>query len=555
MENVPAKTPFLVQFRSLPANFWYANIMEMFERLAFFSVSAIRALFLVAATSANGLGLSYTQKGAILSIWALLQCLIPMVSGGYTDRYGYRKSLAVAFTINTLGYLLMAHSKGLADTLGARGLPDAGFWVFLFAACMVATGTAIFKPPVQGTIARVTTSETSSLGWGLFYWVVNIGGALAPMMAASLRGTDTWQNVFYFAAGVTALNFLPAFLLYREPEHVPAAMGESEQKGPFGVFCASIANIFKDPRLLMFLLIFSCFWLMFMQLFDLLPNFIDEWVNTSDVAGFFGALKPDWVTPSGQTKPEIIVNIDAVSIIILVIPISWLISRMHKVAAMVIGMLIALVGFVGCGLTTVGWLCCIMIFVFAIGEMICSPTFSAYIGLIAPPDKKALYMGYSNIPFAIGWAVGNLLSGYAYEHFSSKVNLARHYLVHTLGLPNDLVANTTALPGEHVVNSLAYVVKTGDSTAVCAAVSSLTQYTPKNPAAPDQITAAFERIVAQVDPAAVQHVTQLLWDAYHPQVVWFGLGAVGLIGTLGMIVFYFVTRGRGAESAESAAAT
>ena len=196
MESVPAKTPFWVQVRSLPANFWYANVMEMFERLAFFSVSAIRALFLVAATSSNGLGLSYTQKGTILSIWAALQCLIPMVSGGYTDRYGYRKSLAVAFTINTLGYLLMAHSKGLADVLGGRGLPDAGFWVFLFAACMVASGTAIFKPPVQGTIARVTTAETSSLGWGLFYWVVNIGGALAPAMAGSLRGEVDWRYVF-----------------------------------------------------------------------------------------------------------------------------------------------------------------------------------------------------------------------------------------------------------------------------------------------------------------------------------------------------------------------
>ncbi len=73
MEPVAERKSFFGQVATLPANFWYANIMETFERLAFFSVSAIRALFLVAAGTANGLGLSYPQKGWILTIWALLQ--------------------------------------------------------------------------------------------------------------------------------------------------------------------------------------------------------------------------------------------------------------------------------------------------------------------------------------------------------------------------------------------------------------------------------------------------------------------------------------------------
>jgi MFS family permease len=554
VEQPAPRKSFFAQIGTLPANFWYANIMETFERLAFFSVSAIRALFLVAAGSANGLGLSYPQKGLILSIWALLQCLIPMVSGGYTDRYGYRKSLAVAFTINTLGYFLMAQSKGISDALGANGFSGAAFWVFLFAACLVGSGTAIFKPPVQGTIARVTTDETSSVGWGVFYWVVNIGGAVAPMAAAILRADIQWQNVFYFAAAITALNFLPAFLLYREPEKVHAADGTMDRKGPVGVFFSSISSIFKDLRLVAFLLIFSCFWLMFMQLFDLLPNFIDEWVNTSDVAGFFGAINSHWLTASGQTKPEIIVNIDAVAIVILVIPLSWCISRMHKVVAMIIGMLIAVVGFVGAGATSIGWLCCLMIFTFAIGEMMCSPTFNAYVGLIAPPDKKALYMGYANIPFAIGWALGNFLSGYAYERFSSKVNLARDYMVHTLGMSRDLITNAQALPPERVVESLSYVVKTGDSTAVHNAVASLAHEAAAGPLSAGQVKAAFEGIAGQVDAGAVQRATQLLWNAYHPQVVWYWLGAVGLVGMVGMIIFYLATRKTSApQHAEQAA--
>jgi MFS family permease len=223
-------------------------------------------------------------------------------------------------------------------------------------------------------------------------------------------------------------------------------------------------------------------------------------VNTADVAGAFGAISRNLILDSGQVKPEMIVNIDAASIIILVIPISWLISRLNKVAAMIVGMIIALVGFVGSGATNLGWFCCLMIFTFAIGEMICSPTFSAYVGLIAPKDKKALYMGYSNIPFAIGWFVGNIISNYMYASLGSKLKLARLYMVEHLRMEKDIVDR---LKDADVMQTLATAL---DRTA--------------------------------------REATQLLWNTYHPYVVWYYLGIIGLVGTIGMIIFYFTTRHR-----------
>ncbi|MFH1418759.1 MAG: MFS transporter, partial [Planctomycetota bacterium] len=384
MENTQRKASFVSQMRSLPSNFWYACFMEILERLAFYGSRAVAPLYLVASSGQNGLGLTYTEKGTIYGVWALIQCLLPMVTGGYTDRYGYRKSLAVAFIINVLGYSCMAESKPIADYLAGHGWEGAGFWVFLLAASLVGTGTAIFKPPAHGTIAKSTTEETSSMGWGVFYWVVNIGGGLAPMLAAQFRGDTDWDVVFWGAAFVTASIFLPAFLLYKEPEKVAPVEGEEQPKGVVGVFVHSIVTIFKDTRLMVFMGIFACFWLMFMQLWDLLPNFVDEWVDSSDVAPYFGRvggwLGLDWVLGSGQVKPEMIINLDSIAIIALVIPISWLIGKISKIAAMIIGMLISLVGFVGTGATSIGWFCCLMVFVFAIGEMACSPTFSAYIG-------------------------------------------------------------------------------------------------------------------------------------------------------------------------------
>jgi len=566
MENgaTARKESFISLVRGLSANFWYANFMEILERLAFFGVRAIAALYLVKGADENGLGLSQTDKGTIFAVWALLQCLIPMISGGYTDRYGFRPSLAIAFILNIIGYLLMAQSANISGYVIEQGWLDSGFWVYMVAACFVATGTAIFKPACHGTIAKTTDEKTSSMGWGIFYWVVNIGGAVAPMGAAALRGDQmNWNLVFYGAAIVTACNFLPAFLLYKEPVKEPSKEGEHE-RGPFGVFASSIMQMFKDWRLVVFLLIFSCFWLMFMQLWDLLPNFVDEWVDTRDVATFFGPIGQyfgGWLEEDGRVKPEIIINIDAWSIILLVLVISWIIRKISKVAAMVIGMIIALVGFVGAGYTTVGWLCCLMIFIFAIGEMTCSPTFSAYIGLIAPKDKKALYMGYSNIPFAIGWFAGNLVGAGMYDAMADKHKLARDYLVTELHTSAEFVNDQDLLPNTQVMPTMAFLLDGNDPQATVAAIRAAlraegifgetggSEETGAAPAAavpPDnhkqRVKDAYESVLGKPDPDGTKEATTILWDMHDPYMVWVYLGIFGLAGTVGMIIFYFTTR-------------
>jgi MFS family permease len=518
--------------------------MEIFERLAFFGVRAIAPLYLVRQADQNGLGLSYTDKGDIYMWWALIQCLVPMVSGGFTERYGYRKSLVVAFLINTVAYIGMAQSLAISEAL-ADSMANPGYWVFLATACMLGFGTAIFKPPVHGTIAKTTDEETSSMGWGVFYWVVNIGGALAPMCAAQLRGEINWHYVFYGAAIVTAFNFVPLFLLYKEPEKEPAKEGEVKE-GAFGTFVSSIVTIFKDMRLVAFLLIFSCFWLMFMQLWDLLPNFIDEWVDTSDVAPIFAFFNEGWVLENGQTKPEMLINLNSISIIAFVLFVSWLIARMNKVAAMVIGMLISLVGFVGAGYTAEGIICAVMILVFSIGEMTCSPTFSAYVALIAPKSKKALYMGYSNIPFAIGWAAGNKVGGVLYEDMANKFSLARDYLVDELGMSSEFAMNEELLPNSQVMETMAYLSGGGDGAEVASQVRSLSDGVDwsalGSEASADKVQEIYAQVLGELDPTAVKAATQTLWDLHDPYMVWVYLGGIGLIGTLGMIIFYFSTR-------------
>lgn len=475
------------QILGLKPNFWFANWMEANERLAFYGARAILPLYMIYTVTQGGLGLSYAQKGNIYAIWALVQCLVPMISGGFTDQYGYKKSLYAAFVINILGYLSFAFAQG--------------YWGALGAACLVGLGTAIFKPPVQGTIAKASNEQNSSIAWGIFYWMVNVGGFLAPMLAAVIRGETNFKLVFLCAAGVTAFNFLPAVILYREPEKTAGAKPKTAGQ----TFLDTISTL-KDKNFLIFLGIFSGFWFMFMQLWDLLPNFIDEWVISSDIAPYLAALSKDYLLPNGYVKPEILINIDSAAIILLMLPISWLTGKFHPMVALIGGMIVSVAAFVGCGASMAGWVVALGIFAFSIGEMMCSPKFSEYIGLTAPAEKKALYMGYSNIPFAVGWGLGNFISGYLYESLGSKLNFARRYLIETAGMAADQVK---ALPAERVMETMAASLNNGAG-------------------------------------GTVEDATRLLWNAHHPWLVWVILGAVGLTATGAMMLYYARTRKRAA---------
>jgi MFS family permease len=137
---------------------------------------------------------------------------------------------------------------------------------------------------------------------------------------------------------------------------------------------------------------------------------------------------------NGNVPPEWMINIDALSIIILMIFIGYITGHFKPIVMMIVGMLISLFGLIFTGTNTTGWIVLLGIFIFAIGEMTCSPKFSEYIGLMAPPEKKAIYLGYSNIPFAIGWFFALLFSGVFYGNYADKYDFGRQYIAQDLGL-------------------------------------------------------------------------------------------------------------------------
>ncbi len=513
MSNTPnsqsdlSKDSFVKQFSSFGYIYWVANWIELVERFAYYGVRVGLPVFMVLAIGKGGPELTQIQKGTILAVWAVVQCFVPVLSGSFADRFGYKICIAIYTLITSVGFLVMGFSIQISEYLcgmplsEARPLGEDWAYEFLFAgAILVAIGTGIFKPGVQGLIANKIPKSSASLGWGVFYQIVNVGGFLGPLVAGNLR-LMKWEYVFIVCAGAALFNLVP-LLFFREPRHPQRDSSASPRMLLYKAFRGLL-----EPRLFFFTITFAGFWMMFMQLFDLLPNFINDWIDSRGVAdmlvnvfGIFGKTAASFVPvlPSGNITQEWILNFNALLICLLAFAVAYFTGKMRSLNAIIIGITLSAVAICVLGLSMSAWWILAAIAVFSFGEMMASPTKLRYLAGIAPPGKEGQYMGYANFTVGIGWATGSILAGYLYEYYGDKSVLARKYLVNTM----------------HLVKDKADAIPKAD------------------------LMPHFEKVM-DVDQWGARG---LLWDAYKPYWIWMLLGGIGLASMLALAAYTYICR-------------
>jgi hypothetical protein len=302
---------------------------------------------------------------------------------------------------------------------------------------MLATGTAIFKPGLQGLIANQMPKRSASLGWGLFYQMVNIGGFIGPLLAGYLRILE-WEYVFLACSIGIALNFIPLFL-FAEPAH----HGGKNTASPWRLLADAVRGLL-EPRLFFFTIAFAGFWLMFYQLFDILPNYIDDWVDSRPAAGFLGGIFGSGAVPTvneGNLTQEWMINSNALLISVLAFAVGFATGKLRSLTAIIVGIGVSAVAIYGLGMSLSGWWILGAIAVFSLGEMMASPTKMRYLASIAPPGKEGLYMGYVNMTVGIGWSIGSIVAGEWYQENGDKVVLAKRYLVEEQGIAASVVGD------------------------------------------------------------------------------------------------------------------
>jgi len=400
--NRMAKTTFKHSLASFPRNFWTAISMEFFERGSYYGVMSVLSVYLVLSQDQGGLGFSKESVGAIKSTITPLLYLLPILSGAIGDRFGYRKVLFFAFVSMSAGYWLAGLSTTYVTVFGS-----------LF---LVALGAGFFKPMISGTIARVTDASNSSLGFGIYYWSINLGAFIFPLVLVPYLKAISYHNIFFMAAIGTGWLLLLNYFLYREPT------GNRESKPMKQVF-TEMVTVLRDYRFIIMIVIYSGFWIMYFQVYDSVLWYLSERVDMSGFNRLINGILSLFISrPSWKFEAEHVTVMNAGAIILLQLLVSSLVRNTRALPTMIFGIFLGSAGMAMLAISPDGWIFLASMFIFTLGEMIAHPKFIAYVGLIAPHDKKALYQGWSFLYGVIGSGVGGVLGAALYVRFVEKSN-------------------------------------------------------------------------------------------------------------------------------------
>jgi len=387
---------------SFPRSFWTVVTMEFFERGSYYGMMSVLSVYLVLSRGEGGLGFSKESVGAIKSVIVPMLYFLPIISGAVGDRFGYRKVLFFSFAAMSLGYFFTGLSTTYATVFSSL--------------LLVALGAGFFKPMISGTIARVTNESNSALGFGYYYWSINLGAFLFPLILVPWLKSISWSYIFFMAAiGTSWLIFLNLFV-FKEP------IREKSTKSLLKVF-TEMLSVLKDYRFMLMLLIYSGFWIMYFQVYDSVLWYLTERIDMTPfnkiINVFLGwfVSNPDW-----KFEAEHVTAMNAGAIILLQILVSSLVRKTKVLPTMIFGIALGSIGMGMLAIAPNAWVFLVAMFVFTLGEMIAHPKFISYVGLIAPPDKKALYQGYSFLYGVIGSGVGGILGAFLYVRFVEKMN-------------------------------------------------------------------------------------------------------------------------------------
>jgi POT family proton-dependent oligopeptide transporter len=380
--------------RDFSRTFWVANVMELFERAAYYGLNSVLAVYLTNTVATGGLGASEQAVGFLQGIVYAATYVLPILGGALADRYGYRRMLLVAFSLLATGYF-------------AAGYMSAYALVFL-ALLVMATGSGLFKPIISGTIARSTDERTSSVGFGIYYWMINLGAFLAPLVVSVLKGFS-WQYVFTASAAYTGLMLLPAALLYRDP---PRPESTKRLKDVL----LGAAEVLGDARFMLMIVVYSGFWILYFQNFGsvlwYLRDFVDRAPVSAAITSLLASVGLSWTF---VFDAEHVTVINAGMIILLQVWVSRAVKERPALPVMVTGMALGAVGFACLAASRNPWVFVLGIAVFSIGEMTAHPKYYSFVGLVAPADRKAVYMGYAFLYGVFGSLLGSNLGAFLYE--------------------------------------------------------------------------------------------------------------------------------------------
>ena len=373
-----AKPPAPEKF---PPTFYFANAIELFERMAHYGFYIGLALYLNTVV-----GMSDIEVGMTLGNFRFVGSLAPIPCGAIADRISFKRSLIIAFAGYAIAYatVLLVPQKG-----------------FVIAALMLAAVSGGFmKPVITGTVVRTSPPGRQTDGFAVFYRMVNAGSVVGKTIAYFVRWLVGIRYVATTSVVASLASLGIAAFLYKEPND-DAGKAAKGQGPAFGEVLRGYWTALKDLRFTAFLLIFAGYYFMIEQFYMTFPQYMTRHIDKN-------------------APLEIITLINPAAIAIGQGVVTGIMKRFQPVTTMILGVLIGSLSMLTMGLVPTIAGACLSGAIFAVAEMTFSPRFYDFIASFAPTGKAGMYMGLAFVPSAIGAWIGGQVSGPLIKEYLPK---------------------------------------------------------------------------------------------------------------------------------------
>lgn len=392
-------------------SFWVANLSELFERAAYYGVFVVITLYL-----SNILGFSDIGAAVISGLYASLLYFLPPFTGAYADRIGFRRSMLLAFSLLTIGYVGMAvlptilQSTGLVE-YGRRtvfhGLETSPYRYGIVPVLIVLmTGGSFVKSVISGSVARETDQKSRAAGFAVFYAMVNVGSVTGKLVIDPLRralGDNGLVVLNWFSVSMTLLALLLIFFFYRR-EQTEQHSGKSMRQ-----IWQSLWLLCKNTRLMLLIIIVSGFWIVYYQLYATMPKYVIRLAGESSTIGWYTLVNPLVVVLTVNAMTRLFSRRKALTSIMLgmmVIPFSALLMSSGH-----------LIGHTVLGLHPVVFMMLVGIVFQALAETLISPRYMEYFSLQSPKGEEGMYLGFAQLDSFFSTLIGFAVSGVLLDRY------------------------------------------------------------------------------------------------------------------------------------------
>ncbi|WP_167545462.1 MFS transporter [Amycolatopsis rubida] len=327
-------------------------------------------------------GFSTASTGFALGAFGVGTVVGVIIGGSVSDRLGYRHTIVGSMLVAGVLTVVLPHLTNIAAVVGVVGA--------------VGLTSQAYRPAASALLIDLTPPERHIMVFAAYRLAYNVGTVAGPLLGALLI-TYSYEAMFYCNAIALVAFGLLAFSLPKHSEVAHASpSGDSEEvadarESPETAGRpASYLAVLTDTRFIVFNIAMILGGMVYIQSISTLALQVTA---AGHAPGFYAAL----------------LSINAFVITCLELPITRFVQRMTDRATVALGNI--LVG-AGMMLYLAGPSAAVLVvatLVWTAGEMVGTPTITAYPGRIAPPRLRGRYIALSEFATQVGYAAGPAL--------------------------------------------------------------------------------------------------------------------------------------------------